>query len=88
MIHWNPLSDTLHEWTPIGGWNKAFSNKDKIQCTSLFVFFKEKKGYTDKMASVLAHMVIFKQKYHGLTYSEEQESILVKALKPIHLAKA
>ena len=83
MIHWSPSCDIVHTWTPLSGWNSAFSNKDKIQCTSLFVFFKEKKGYTEKIASMLSHMVVFKQKYHGLSYSEEQESLLNKALKPI-----
>lgn len=70
-------------WQPQGGWNTTFSEKDKIQCTNLFFFFKNKKGFKDNMAAILAQMVIYKQKYSGLKYSDEQESILQNALKPI-----
>ena len=66
------------EWVPIGGWNKSFSEKDKIECRNLFVFFN--KDFKEDIAQILAYMVLFKQKYH-ITYSEEQESILANALK-------
>jgi hypothetical protein len=33
-------------------------------------------------------MVVFKQKYHGLRYSEEQEAFLSKCMKRMHEANA
>ena len=83
MIYWSPTSTDTYLWTPLGGWNNAFSEKDKIQCINLFFFFKNKKGFKDTRAESLAQMVIYKQKYNGLKYSDEQETILVDALKPI-----
>ena len=83
MIYWSPTSTDTYSWTPLGGWNSVFSEKDKIQCTNLFFFFKNKKGFNDTRAESLAQMVIYKQKYNGLKYSDEQETILVDALKPI-----
>jgi len=89
MIHWNPLQQNIKVWTPVGGWSTALSEKEKVQCTGLFFFLKEKKGYTESMAETLSYMAIFKQKYHGLRYSEEQEYIMSKAFLPlIHSAKA
>jgi hypothetical protein len=35
------------------------------------------------MAQIFAQMVIYKQKYNGLKYSDEQEIILQEALKPV-----
>lgn len=83
MIYWSPTSTNTYSWTPLGGWNNVFSEKDKIQCINLFFFFKNKKGFNDILADNLAQMVIYKQKYNMLKYSDEQESILVKALKSV-----
>lgn len=83
MIYWSPISADTYSWSPLGGWNNSFSEKDKIECTNLFFFFKNKKGFKDTIAENLAQMVIYKQKYNGLKYSDEQENMLVKALKPI-----
>ena len=79
MFHWSPLGD-IQEWKPIGDWNRAFSEQDKIQCINLFFFFKNK-GFKENISEIFAHMVLFKQKY-GLQYSIEQEDQLREALKP------
>ena len=71
----------MEEWEPVGGWNASFSEQERIQSTNLFFFFK--KRYVEKIASTLAIMTIFKQKYHGLQYSEDQEQLLSKARQPI-----
>ena len=71
----------MEEWEPVGGWNASFSEQERIQSTNLFFFFK--KRYAEKVASSLAIMVIFKQKYHGLQYSEDQEALLLQARRPI-----
>jgi hypothetical protein len=81
MIYWSPNSTTTYSWTPTGGWNNGFSEKDKIQCINLFFFFKNKKGFKDITAESLAQMVIYKQKYNGLKYSDEQETVLIEALR-------
>lgn len=83
MIYWTPACKEISSWQPQSGWNSSFSEKDKIQCTNLFFFFKNKKGFNDNVSQILAQMVIFKQKYHGLKYSEEQENMLLEALKPV-----
>jgi hypothetical protein len=83
MLYWNPQVSETVSWKPISGWNSSFSEKEKLQCTNLFFFLKNKKGFKDNIAEMLAQMVIFKQKYNGLQYSQEQESILQSALKPI-----
>lgn len=84
MFYWSLLSDKLDEWEPVGGWNTVFSEEDKIKCTNLFFFFKNKKGFKENMAESLAHMIIFKQKYNGLKYSDAQEAHLLSALQPIY----
>ena len=81
MFYWTPLSNGMEEWEPVGGWNASFSEQERIQSTNLFFFFK--KRYAEKVASSLAIMVIFKQKYHGLQYSEDQEALLLQARRPI-----
>ena len=81
MIYWSPTSTDIYSWIPVGGWNSVFSEKDKIQCTNLFFFFKNKKGFNDTKAESLAQMIIYKQKYNGLKYSDEQETILIEALR-------
>jgi hypothetical protein len=83
MIFWSPSNSEAASWEPHSGWNSSFSEKDKIQCTNLFFFFKNKKGFKENMAEILAQMVIYKQKYNGLKYSDEQEVILHDALKSV-----
>jgi predicted adenine nucleotide alpha hydrolase (AANH) superfamily ATPase len=83
MIYWSPTNSETIAWEPQSGWNSTFSEKDKIQCTNLFFFFKNKKGFKENMADIFAQMVIYKQKYNGLKYSDEQESTLLEALKPV-----
>jgi hypothetical protein len=69
-------------WAPCGGWNPVFSETQRTQAKHLFLFFKNKKGYSDSMAENMMYMMMFKQLYHGLHYSDEQEEHLRKALKP------
>lgn len=83
MMFWQPTSSETQTWVPRSGWNSVFSEKDKIQCTNLFFFFKNKKGFKENMAEIFSQMVIYKQKYNGLKYSDEQETMLQDALKPI-----
>ncbi len=83
MIYWTPTNTETYSWSPKSGWNSVFSEKDKIQCTNLFFFFKNKKGFTDNIAETLSQMVLYKQKYNGLKYSKDQENILTEALNPI-----
>ena len=80
MLYWSPTSTDTYLWTPLGGWNSAFSEKDKIQCINLFFFFKNKKGFNHVIAENLSQMVIYKQKFNGLKYSDEQETMLIEAL--------
>ena len=82
MSHWNPLQEHQETWVPVGGWNASFSEMDRIQGSALFSFFT-KKGCRASVASTLANMVIYKQKNHGLRYSEEQESLLQRMMQPI-----
>jgi hypothetical protein len=81
MMYWSPANNKTEDFNPKAGWNSVFSEKDKIQYTNLFFFFKNKKGFKDAMAETLAQMVIYKQKYNGLKYSDEQEEVLREALK-------
>lgn len=83
MRYWSPTNSETETWEPQSGWNSSFSEKDKIQCTNLFFFLKNKKGFKESMATAMAQMVVYKQKYPGLKYSDEQEAILQNALKPI-----
>ena len=83
MIYWTPTSTVTEEWLPHSGWNSSFSEKDKLQCTNLFFFFKNKKGFKENAADSLAQMVLYKQKYNGMKYSQEQEQIIQEALKPV-----
>ena len=82
-MFWSPTIVKTEQWVPKSGWNSSFSEKDKIQCMNLFFFFKNKKGFKENIAEVLAQMVIYKQKYAGLKYSDEQEEMLMEALKPV-----
>jgi hypothetical protein len=83
MFYWNLTGECIGEWQPKSGWNSTFSEEDKIKCTNLFFFFKNKKGFKENVADIMSHMVIFKEKYHGMSYSEEQEYQLSEALKPV-----
>jgi len=85
MFYWSPLESSVQEWNPAGGWNKTWTEKEKIQCTQLY-FFLVKKGYSNRVASSIAHMYVYKEKYH-VSYSEEQEREIKKALS-IHLVGA
>lgn len=79
MFHWSPFSTKIESWTPREGWNAAFSEKDRMQGTALFFFFKNK-GYTEAASSTLVQMALYQKKYHGLRYSEEQEAVMKRAL--------
>ena len=81
MFHWSPLED-VQVWEPTFGWNNIFSEQDKIQCVTLFFFFK-KKGIKDSIAEILSHMILFKQKYH-IKYSDEQEDQLTLFTRQQH----
>jgi len=72
------MAQLTNQWEPKEGWNAALSEKDRTYCASLVVFFK--KTLSEAAASRAAHMIVFKQKYHGLVYSEEQEAFLSKHL--------
>jgi len=83
MIYWDLCNGDMKQWVPVGGWNKQFSEQEKIQATHLFFFFKNKKGFKDLEAEMITFMVLFKEKYSGMKYSEDQERVLFNALKPI-----
>lgn len=83
MHYWNPMNQTTETWHPRAGWNATFSESEKLQITNLFFFFKNKKGLNEQVADILAQMVLYKQKHHGLQYSEEQEAQIQEALRPI-----
>jgi hypothetical protein len=57
-------------YKPMGGWNPAFSQKDKTACTELFEHIRPIHG--EVIAEMMSQMIMFKRKYH-LKYSEEQE---------------
>lgn len=71
----------MEEWAPKGGWNAIFSEQHQIQGTSLFFFFKNKKGFKENVAEMMVQMILFKQVYPGLQYGKEQEAMLKKALQ-------
>uniref|UniRef100_A0A6C0ILN8 Uncharacterized protein n=1 Tax=viral metagenome TaxID=1070528 RepID=A0A6C0ILN8_9ZZZZ len=70
---------SINEWTPQEGWNAAFSEQDRAHCTTIFTLLR--KQLSEQASSRAAHMIVFKQKYHGLRYSEEQEAFLSKCMK-------
>ena len=86
MFYWSPLESSIQEWNPVGGWNKTWTEKEKIQCTQLY-FFLVKKGYSNRVASSIAHMYVYKEKYN-VSYSEDQEREIKKALATIHSVEA
>jgi hypothetical protein len=81
MFHWNPLNSTIESWKP--HWDSIFSEKDRLKGTTLFFFFKNKKGCTESVAQQLVEMQLYREKYPGLRYTEEQERILQKMMEPI-----
>lgn len=80
MFDWSPIQSSVQEWMPEEGWNRTWTEKDKIQCTRLYFFFHRSKKYSSDVANIMAHMMVYKEKCHGLQYSEEQESELARAL--------
>ncbi len=84
MFYWSPSNNTITEYVPRSGWNPTLTENEKLQMTNLFFFFKNKKGFKENKAEILAQMAVFKKKYHGLKYSDEQEAILSKALSPVY----
>ena len=83
MFHWSPTKTSVQTWVPEEGWNRTWTEKDKIQCTRLYFFFHDVKQYSSDVASIMAHMMVYKEKCHGLQYSEEQERELIKALQRV-----
>jgi hypothetical protein len=77
MNHLN--TSVLEKWAPKGGWNAIFSEQHQIQGTSLFFFFKNKKGFKENVAEMMVQMILFKQVYPGLQYGKEQEAMLKRA---------
>jgi len=81
MFIWSPIQSSIQTWEPEEGWNRTWMEKDKIQCTRLYFFFHITKHYSEAASSTMAHMLVYKEKCHGLHYSEEQEAELRKALE-------
>lgn len=81
MFYWSPMISSVQEWEPEEGWNRTWTEKDKIQCTRLYFFFHKMKQYSQVAASIMAQMMVYKEKCHGLRYSDEQEAELQKALQ-------
>ena len=79
MFNWTADSDILNQYE--FKYNH-FSDQEKISYTNIYFFLKQK-GYSEKMADIYTQMAIFKEKYHGIKYSDEQEEQLKKALEPI-----
>lgn len=73
-------NNVMEEWAPKGGWNAILSEQHQIQGTSLFFFFKNKKGFKENVAEMMVQMILFKQVYPGLQYGKEQEAMLKRAL--------
>jgi hypothetical protein len=84
MIYWSAQLDEFKTFEPSNGWNTAFSEQDKIAYTNLFFFFKNKKGFTDTQTETYVQMILFKQKYMHIKYSEEQEQLLKEALRTVY----
>lgn len=82
-MNWSPADDAFSAWTPIGGWNPAFSEQEKIKAIHLFFFFSRQKRYPARQAEVLVEMFLWKRKYPSLRYAESQEQLLKEALRPI-----
>ena len=74
-------NNVIEEWVPKGGWNAIFSEEHQNRGTSLFFFFKNKKGFKENVAEMMVQMILFKQVYPGLQYGKEQEAMLKKALQ-------
>lgn len=83
MFFWTPSTNKIENFDSSITSNSVFSEQEKIKYMNLFFFFKQKKGIPEKKADILAQMAIYKDKYLGLKYSEEQETELKNALCPI-----
>jgi len=81
MFHWSLICTTVQTWMPEEGWNRTWTEKDKIQCTRLYFFFHNEKKYSSEAASIMAHMMVYKEKCYGLQYSDQQERELARALQ-------
>jgi ABC-type sulfate transport system permease component len=79
MFYWNPATSECQTWQPVGGWNALYSERDKIQAVALYTHLHAR-NYSSAVASTLVQMIISKQLYHGLHYSEEQERAIEKVL--------
>jgi hypothetical protein len=80
MFYWNPATSECQTWQPTGGWNALYSERDKLQAVALYTHLQNH-HYSSAVASTLVQMIISKQLYHGLRYSEEQERAIEKALQ-------
>ncbi len=84
MYYWDPTLSEITDFTPSNGWNAIFSEKDKITYTNIYFFLTNKKGYKPQIAEIYTQMILFKQKYPHMKYSDEQEGQLQKALKTVY----
>lgn len=80
MFYWNPSQSDIQTWQPVGGWNHIYSERDRMQGTALYTFLTNRKHYSSNVASTLVQMILSKQVYRDLMYSEEQEEQIKKAL--------
>jgi len=71
---------SAHDYTPTGGWNPVFSEDDKIKGRAMYAHVI-KKGYSTRSAQIIARMILYKDKYPGLLYSQEQEVVLRRAIR-------
>lgn len=85
MNYWTPAVKSWEEYAPHKTWNSSFSDKEKVQYAQLVGFLMNKKGLKSSIANNMAQMILFKRKYHGLHYSEEQEEQLRMALQPVNV---
>jgi hypothetical protein len=72
-------------YKPRGGWNPAFSQKDKTACTELFEHICPIHG--EVIAEMMSQMIMFKRKYH-LKYSEEQEQKIAAIFRNYSLGRS
>lgn len=67
------LQQLQQSFTPKGGWNPTYSQRDKADCIEYYLYIKPIHG--EIIAEIMSQMIIYKRKYH-LKYSEEQEAKL------------
>ena len=68
----------MSDYTPKGGWNAVFSQKDRQRCTAYYYYIERKHGPI--IAEMMSQMILYKEKYH-LTYSEEQEEKIARVFR-------